>query len=293
MTFDLGIEGGTVVTPEGRARLNLYVRDGAVAALTSDREPASESVDAAGLLVLPGMVDTHVHLMDPSATEREDFPTGTAAAARAGVTTIVEHAHGGPIRTPEDLREKRRYLRDRSCVDFGLAAHAWPDRIDQVDGLWRAGVTFLKVFTCTTHGVPGFDAAHLLRLFRATADAAEPLRLQSLGRQESLEQPQRCTPCEQPDQRLQDRPEFDRVVGADGERRHEEIINRCGHHQAAGERVSQPNAILNLKAPDRQRQSTEPARQAGEQSRNKALDDKPVFLHFQAWMTGGLERLTN
>ena len=171
MTFDLGIEGGTVVTPEGRARLNLYVRDGAVAALTSDREPASESVDAAGLLVLPGMVDTHVHLMDPSATEREDFPTGTAAAARAGVTTIVEHAHGGPIRTPEDLREKRGYLRDRSYVDFGLAAHAWPDRIDQVEGLWRAGVTFLKVFTCTTHGVPGFDAAHLLRLFRATADA--------------------------------------------------------------------------------------------------------------------------
>ena len=49
---------------------------------------------------MPGMVDTHVHLMDPSATEREDFPTGTAAAAIAGVTTIIEHAHGGPVREP-------------------------------------------------------------------------------------------------------------------------------------------------------------------------------------------------
>ena len=76
---------------------------------------------------MPGMVDTHVHLMDPSATEREDFPTGTAAAAIAGVTTIIEHAHGGPVREPGELRAKAEYLRDRSYVDFGLAAHAWPD----------------------------------------------------------------------------------------------------------------------------------------------------------------------
>jgi dihydroorotase (multifunctional complex type) len=170
VSFDLGIEGGTVVTPQKRARVNLYVRDGVIEALTPDREPASERLDATDLLVLPGMVDTHVHLMDPSATDREDFPTGTAAAARAGVTTIVEHAHGGPIRAPRDLREKRDYLRNRSCVDFGLAAHAWPDLVDEVEPLWRSGVTFLKVFTCTTHGVPGFDAGHLLRLFRATAE---------------------------------------------------------------------------------------------------------------------------
>jgi dihydroorotase len=171
MGFDLGIEGGTVVTPTGRERRNVYVREGSVAAVTSEREPASVVVDATGLLVLPGMVDTHVHLMDPAATHREDFPSGTAAAALAGVTTIVEHTHGGPVRTPQDLEDKRAYLHDRSHVDFGLAAHAWPDHIDQVLPLWRAGVTFLKVFTCTTHGVPGFDADHLARLFGEVASA--------------------------------------------------------------------------------------------------------------------------
>lgn len=171
MTFELAIEGGTVVTPRGRSRRNVYVAGGTVGAVTADRLEASERIDATNLLVLPGGVDTHVHLMDPAATDREDFPTGTSAAARAGVTTVIEHTHAGPVRTPADLLEKRRYLQDRSVVDYALAAHAWPDRIDQVGPLWRSGVAFVKVFTCTTHGVPGFDAGALLRLFRSSAAA--------------------------------------------------------------------------------------------------------------------------
>jgi dihydroorotase (multifunctional complex type) len=169
VTFDLGIEGGTLVSARARRRANVYVSDGRIAAISTRQEPSTETIDAGGLLVMPGMVDTHVHLMDPSATEREDFPTGTAAAAIAGVTTIIEHAHGGPVRQPDDLRTKAEYLRDRSHVDFGLAAHAWPDRIDQVRGLWEAGVAFFKVFTCTTHGVPGFDPGPLEALFTAVA----------------------------------------------------------------------------------------------------------------------------
>jgi dihydroorotase (multifunctional complex type) len=128
-------------------------------------------VDAGGLVVLPGGVDTHVHLMDPGSPEREDFPTGTAAAAAAGVTTIVEHSHGTPVRTVDDLRDKAAYLTERSDVDFGLAAHAWPGRAGDVAALWAAGVVFFKVFTCTTHGVPGHDAARLREHLAATAQA--------------------------------------------------------------------------------------------------------------------------
>jgi len=169
--FELGIENGFTVTPGGRRRANVYVADGRIGAVTTDRHEARETLDAAGLLVMPGMVDSHVHLMDPADTSREDFPTGTAAAAVAGVTTIIEHTHGSPVRTPADLTEKRRYLRDRSRVDFGLAAHAWPEHIDQVEALWRAGVACLKAFTCTTHGVPGFNPGDLLRLFERTSRA--------------------------------------------------------------------------------------------------------------------------
>ena len=116
-------------------------------------------VDASGLLVLPGMVDTHVHLMDPGPTEREDFPQGTRAAAARGVTTVVEHTHAHPVRRPKDLADKIEYLDGRSNVDFGLAAHLWPEDIPAMPAMWEAGISFFKIFTCTTHGVPGLDAS--------------------------------------------------------------------------------------------------------------------------------------
>jgi dihydroorotase (multifunctional complex type) len=167
--MDLLIAGGTVVTPQGRRRANVAVRDGQIGYLGQDRPSATTVVDAAGLLVLPGGVDTHVHLMDPGSTDREDFPTGTAAAAASGVTTIVEHSHGAPVRTGDDLQDKRNYLRERSNVDYGLAAHAWPGHASAVPDLWAAGVAFFKVFTCTTHGVPGHDAAALKEHLTQTA----------------------------------------------------------------------------------------------------------------------------
>lgn len=166
---DLLVAGGTVVTPRGRRRANVAVRDGSVVSVSQERPSARETVDATDLLVLPGGVDTHVHLMDPGSPEREDFPTGTAAAAASGVTTIVEHSHGRPVRAVSDLVEKVRYLHDRANVDFGLAAHAWPGHVDAVPELWAAGITFFKVFTCSTHGVPGHDAAALKSHLEASA----------------------------------------------------------------------------------------------------------------------------
>ncbi|HEU5280004.1 MAG TPA: dihydroorotase family protein [Gaiellaceae bacterium] len=169
MTYDLAIEGGEVVTPQFRRRLNVYVAGDKIAAVTPDAQPARETVDASGLLVMPGMVDTHVHFMDPGDTSREDFPTGTAAAAGAGVTSVIEHTHAAPVISADDLADKRSYLGARSRVDFALAAHAWPDRLEDVAGVWRAGAAFIKAFTCTTHGVPGFDPAHLHALFAEIA----------------------------------------------------------------------------------------------------------------------------
>lgn len=160
-TVDLAVMGGTVVTAEGRHEAHIYVEGGKIVDVSREVRAAHRTLDSTGLLLLPGMVDSHVHLMDPGPTEREDFPTGTRAAAARGVTTIVEHTHAHPIRTAEDLAAKVAHLSGRSHVDFGLAAHTWPDRVADLASLWEAGVTFFKIFTCTTHGVPGLDEATL------------------------------------------------------------------------------------------------------------------------------------
>jgi dihydroorotase (multifunctional complex type) len=173
-TFDLGIENGTLVRPSGQVPGHVYVAGGRIAALTAERLPAAEIVDARGRLVMPGMVDAHVHFMDPGDPSREDFPTGSAAAARAGVTTVVEHTHARPVRTADELEAKRAHLADRSVVDFGLAAHCWPDQMEAVDDVVRAGAAFVKAFTCTTHGVPGLTAADLHALFNRLADTPVP-----------------------------------------------------------------------------------------------------------------------
>ncbi len=169
--FDIAFVGGTVVTGTGRRAAHLYVAGGRIAAVSRELFPATRRVDASGLLVMPGMIDAHVHFMDPGSPEREDFPAGSAAAARAGVTTVIEHTHGSPVRTPADLERKVAHLAGRSRVDFALGAHVWPGEAEQVGPLWNAGVAFIKAFTCTTHGVPGHDAPRLEALFSRLREA--------------------------------------------------------------------------------------------------------------------------
>lgn len=164
------IKGGTLISASGQSRGDVLISEGRIVAV-GDVESRGDIVDATGQLVMPGMVDTHVHLMDPGETDREDFPSGTRAAAARGVTTIVEHTHSHPVRSPEDLREKRDHIQGRANVDFGLAAHVWPDRIDQIVGLSTEGISFFKIFTCDTHGVPGLDQEALHAALSAIAGA--------------------------------------------------------------------------------------------------------------------------
>lgn len=167
-SLQLGIEGATLVGVKAQLQANLYVSDGRIAAITKERLNCGTKVDAAGTLLMPGMIDAHVHLMDPGDSTREDFPSGSSAAAGAGVTSLIEHTHSAPLITAEDLFEKRSYLQGRSHVDFGLGAHVWGEDQD-LKALWNAGASFLKAFSCTTHGVPGLDYGALSRVFRSVA----------------------------------------------------------------------------------------------------------------------------
>lgn len=168
MGYDTVIEGGTIVTADDSLRADIAIENGHIAALLdpdADRS-ATRTIDAAGKHVLPGGVDPHVHMMDPGDTEREDFPTGTAAAAAGGITTVGEHHRTDPtVLTAEILEDKRDYLSDRARIDFGLLAGGHPDNIDEIADLESVGTLAYKSFTCEVHGVPPLQSASMRELF--------------------------------------------------------------------------------------------------------------------------------
>src|SRR5688500_15757609 len=94
------VRGGTVVTETGASKADIVIRDGLIAGSTSDASDlagwADEVIDASGLTVLPGGIDAHTPMRDPSTRARERFATGTAAAAAGGITTIVEMPQSDP-----------------------------------------------------------------------------------------------------------------------------------------------------------------------------------------------------
>lgn len=90
--FDTVIRGGKVVTAAGTAHCDVGIRGGLIAALGSDLGPAGETIDAAGLLVLPGGIDSHVHIAQPSGpgiVMADDFESGTRSAAFGGNTLVM------------------------------------------------------------------------------------------------------------------------------------------------------------------------------------------------------------
>lgn len=145
---------------------SISIENGKIAAISKfPLRNAKRYINAEGLVLIPGMVDQHVHFMDPGETDREDFIQGSKAAAVGGVTTVIEHTHAFPIRDVQAHHEKIDYLRERSVVDYGLTAHAFPQDLGNLRALWDSGVMMFKIFTCTTHGIPTMNNDQLFRAF--------------------------------------------------------------------------------------------------------------------------------
>lgn len=168
MPYDTIVQDGTVVTATDTQEATVAINDGTIAAIIAPevRVEADTVVEAGGKHVLPGGVDPHVHMMDPGDTHREDFMTGTAAAASGGVTTIGEHHRTDPVVVSADvLTDKRDYLADTAYIDYGLLAGGHPDNVDEIEELESVGTLAYKSFTCEVHGVPALQSDDMARLF--------------------------------------------------------------------------------------------------------------------------------
>jgi dihydroorotase len=114
--------------------------------------PSRETFDATGLYLLPGAIDSHVHFREPGYTHKEDWETGTAAAACGGVTTVFEMPNTNPpTGTLEALRMKQDAAK-KAHVDYGIYGLLDENNLDLLEPLIDGGVTGFKCFVGNTFG---------------------------------------------------------------------------------------------------------------------------------------------
>ena len=121
-TFDLIVRGGDVANHAGHGRADVGVIDGRIAFIGDlSQASAGETFDAAGLTVLPGVIDTQVHFREPGLEWKEDLETGSRAAALGGVTAVFEMPNTEPNTTdPDTLQDKLDRARDRMWTDHAF-----------------------------------------------------------------------------------------------------------------------------------------------------------------------------
>ena len=168
MKADFAIINGLLVDSKSIYPGVLYIRERKIVGITQAPENhPSEVIDAHGLYILPGAIDGHVHMMDPGYTEREDFTTGTRAAARGGVTTVIDHHRTVPqVFGAKELLGKKEYLKTRSIVDFGLLGGLCLTNLGDLKGLWEAGALGFKGFTCELHEADALGIGNLMEILQ-------------------------------------------------------------------------------------------------------------------------------
>lgn len=154
-TFDTLVAAGTLVNQDGVHVADIGIRDGRIVGLGQlDRAAAGEVIDARGLHVLPGVIDTQVHFREPGGEHKEDLESGSRAAVLGGVTAVFEMPNTNPTTTTEAaLADKVARARDRMHCDFAFFVGATTDNADLLPELERLpGAAGVKVFMGSSTG---------------------------------------------------------------------------------------------------------------------------------------------
>lgn len=169
MKADLVVRGGSVVTPTSTFAGGVAISNGKIVAVGDDRSlPAGrEVIEAAGLHILPGIIDAHVHFRDPGLTHKEDFGTGSTAAACGGVTTVIDMPNViPPTENAEQVQAKRRIAESKSLVDFGILGVVHQTNVGDILPMAEAGAIGYKIFFGETIGnLPSPDDAVCQEVF--------------------------------------------------------------------------------------------------------------------------------
>lgn len=180
--LDLAIKNGKVYVDGRFQNVNIGVKDGRIAIIASREEAleARDYMDLEGQYLIPGTIDTHMHVRDPGHTERGNFYTETLAAAAGGVTTILEHPISIPPQYNVEILENRIARADsQSVVDFAFYGAAGAEFLGEITKLAEDGrIVAFKTFL---HAAPegrekefrGLTMANDAELYRGLTELAK------------------------------------------------------------------------------------------------------------------------
>ncbi len=149
------VKGGTIVTAYGKFKADIKIVDGVIVDIGKDLTSSGveEVIDVSGFLVLPGIVDEHVHMREPGLEYKDNFTNGTMGAALGGVTTVIEMPNTKPpVENGRILREKADLLKTKAYVDFALYGVIHNANSHEFEDIVAAGAVGFKVFLGPTTG---------------------------------------------------------------------------------------------------------------------------------------------
>lgn len=175
-TFDVAIRNGIVVNQDGIGRVDIGIREGRIVAIGAiDAAAAGDVIEAGGLHVLPGVIDTQVHFREPGGEHKEDLESGSRAAVMGGVTAVFEMPNTKPATTSaQALADKLERARGRMFCDFAFYVGATRDNIGELAELERLpGAAGVKVFIGSSTGdLLVDDEPSLVRILQAISRRA-------------------------------------------------------------------------------------------------------------------------
>lgn len=180
MTVDFVVEHSTIVTPTGRTEdAGVAVDDGSIVAVgETDSLPSADRVfDAGGNVLVPGIIDCHIHNREPGLEYKEDWESATRSAAAGGVTTVVGMPNTDPIiDRPERLELKYERAEVSAHVDFQSYAVITSENLDRIPALDEAGVLGYKIFLGSTVGdVPPPSDGEVVEAMKRIAETGKRL----------------------------------------------------------------------------------------------------------------------